>query len=91
MTLITAEQFNHLFPRAQENVNKSIEGVNAAQEGLLKSQNDMQKMTYKFALDTYQNRLLQEQFKAELSNWQGFGAMYNALIVTGKQIGRAHV
>ena len=38
----------------------------------------MQKMTYKFALDTYQNRLLQEQFKAELSNWQGFDAMYNA-------------
>lgn len=64
--------------KSQENVNKSIEGVNAAQEGLLKSQNDMQKLTYKFALDTYQNRLLQEQFKAELSNWQGFDAMYNA-------------
>ena len=64
--------------KSQENVNKSIEGVNAAQEGLLKSQNDMQKMTYKFALDTYQNRLLQEQFKAELSNWQGFDAMYDA-------------
>ena len=64
--------------KSQENVNKSIEGVNAAQEGLLNSQNDMQKMTYKFALDTYQNRLLQEQFKAELSNWQGFDAMYNA-------------
>lgn len=64
--------------KSQENVNKSIEGVNAAQEGLLKSQNDMQKMTYKFAMDTYQNRLLQEQFKAELSNWQGFDAMYNA-------------
>ena len=64
--------------KSQENVNKSIEGVNAAHEGLLKSQNDMQKMTYKFALDTYQNRLLQEQFKAELSNWQGFDAMYNA-------------
>ena len=35
-------------------------------------------MTYKFAMDTYQNRLLQEQFKAELSNWQGFDAMYDA-------------
>ena len=32
-------------------------------------------MTYKFAMDTYQNRLLQEQFKAELANWQGFDAM----------------
>lgn len=64
--------------KSQENVNKSIEGVNAAQEGLLNSQNDMQKMTYKFAMDTYQNRLLQEQFKAELSNWQGFDAMYGA-------------
>ena len=64
--------------KSQENVNKSIEGVNAAQEGLLKSQTDMQKMSYKFAMDTYQNRLLQEQFKAELSNWQGFDAMYNA-------------
>ena len=64
--------------KSQENVNKSIEGVNAAQEGLLNSQNDMQKMTYKFAMDTYQNRLLQEQFKAELQNWQGFDAMYGA-------------
>lgn len=64
--------------KSQENVNKSIEGVNAAHEGLLKSQNDMQRMTYKFAMDTYQNRLLQEQFKAELSNWQGFDAMYDA-------------
>lgn len=64
--------------QSQENVNKSIEGVNTAQEGFLKSRNDMQKMTYKFAMDTYQNRLLQEQFKAELSNWQGFDAMYNA-------------
>lgn len=64
--------------KSQENVNKSIEGVNIAQEGLLKSQTNMQKMTYKFAMDTYQNRLLQEQFKAELSNWQGFDAMYNA-------------
>lgn len=64
--------------KSQENVNKSLEGVNAAQEGLLNSQNDMQKMTYKFALDTYQNRLLQEQFKAELANWQGFDAMYDA-------------
>lgn len=64
--------------KSQENVNKSIEGVNNAQEGLLGAQTDMQKMTYKFALDTYQNRLLQEQFKAELSNWQGFDAMYDA-------------
>lgn len=64
--------------KSQENVNKSIEGVNNAQEGFLTSQTDMQKMTYKFALDTYQNRLLQEQFKAELSNWQGFDAMYDA-------------
>lgn len=64
--------------KSQENVNKSIEGVNEAHKGLLESQNDMQKMTYKFALDTYQNRLLQEQFKAELANWQGFDAMYDA-------------
>lgn len=64
--------------KSQENVNKSIQGVNNAQEGFLNAQTDMQKMTYKFALDTYQNRLLQEQFKAELSNWQGFDAMYDA-------------
>lgn len=64
--------------KSQENVNKSIEGVNMAQKGLMESQNDMQKMTYKFAMDTYQNRLLQEQFKAELANWQGFDAMYDA-------------
>lgn len=64
--------------KSQENVNKSIEGVNVAQKGLMESQTDMQKMTYKFALDTYQNRLLQEQFKAELANWQGFDAMYDA-------------
>lgn len=64
--------------KSQENVNKSIEGVNLAQKGLMESQTDMQKMTYKFAMDTYQNRLLQEQFKAELSNWQGFDAMYDA-------------
>lgn len=64
--------------KSQENVNKSIEGVNNAQEGFLSAQTDMQKMTYKFAMDTYQNRLLQEQFKAELANWQGFDAMYDA-------------
>ena len=64
--------------KSQENVNKSIEGINTAQKGLIESQNDMQKMTYKFAQDTYQNRLLQEQFKAELANWQGFDAMYDA-------------
>ena len=64
--------------KSQENVNKSIEGVNNAQEGFLNAQTDLQKMTYKFAMDTYQNRLLQEQFKAELSNWQGFDAMYDA-------------
>lgn len=64
--------------KSQENVNKSIEGVNEAHKGFLESQNDMQKMTYKFALDTYQNRLLLEQFKAELANWQGFDAMYDA-------------
>ena len=64
--------------KSQENVNKSIEGINTAQKGLIESQTDMQKMTYKFAQDTYQNRLLQEQFKAELQNWQGFDAMYNA-------------
>lgn len=64
--------------KSQENVNKSIEGVNMAQKGLMESQTSMQKMTYKFAMDTYQNRLLQEQFKAELSNWQGFDAMYDA-------------
>ena len=65
--------------KSQENVNKSIEGINAAQKGFIESQTDMQKMTYKFAQDTYQNRLLQEQFKAELANWQGFDAMYGAL------------
>lgn len=64
--------------KSQENVNKSIEGVNNAQQGFLSAQTDMQKMTYKFAMDTYQNRLLQEQFKAELANWQGFDAMYDA-------------
>ena len=64
--------------KSQENVNKSIEGVNMAQKGLMESQNDMQKMTYKFAQDTYQNRLLQEQFKSELENWRGFDAMYDA-------------
>ena len=64
--------------KSQENVNKSIEGVNNAQEGFLSAQTNMQKMTYKFAMDTYQNRLLQEQFKAELANWQGFDAMYDA-------------
>jgi len=64
--------------KSQENVNKSIEGVNNAQEGFLNAQTDMQKMTYRFAIDTYQNRLLQEQFKAELANWQGFDAMYDA-------------
>lgn len=63
---------------SQENVNKSIEGVNNAQEGFLRAQTDMQKLSYKFAMDTYQNRLLQEQFKAELANWQGFDAMYDA-------------
>nr|DAF30698.1 MAG TPA: minor capsid protein [Microviridae sp.] len=64
--------------QSQQNVNKSIEGVNMAQKGFIESQTDMQKMSYKFALDTYQNRLLQEQFKAELANWQGFDAMYDA-------------
>ncbi len=64
--------------KSQENVNKSIEGVNMAHKGLMESQTDMQRMTYKFAIDTYQNRLLQEQFKAELANWQGFDAMYDA-------------
>lgn len=64
--------------KSQENVNKSIEGINTAQKGLMESQTDMQKMTYKFAQDTYQNRLLQEQFKAELANWQVFDAMYDS-------------
>ena len=64
--------------KSQEIVNKSIEGINAAQKGFIESQTAMQKMTYKFAQDTYQNRLLQEQFKAELANWQGFDAMYDA-------------
>ncbi len=64
--------------KSQENVNKSVEGINIAQKGFIESQTDMQKMTYKFAQDTYQNRLLQEQFKAELANWQGFDAMYDA-------------
>lgn len=64
--------------KSQENVNKSVEGVNIAHKGFLEAQTSMQKMTYKFAMDTYQNRLLQEQFKAELANWQGFDAMYDA-------------
>jgi len=64
--------------KSQENVNESVRGVNEAQKGLIESQSNMQKLTYKFALDTYQNRLLQEQFKAELQNWQGFDAMYDA-------------
>lgn len=64
--------------KSQEIVNKSVEGINVAQKGLIESQTDMQKMTYKFAQDTYQNRLLQEQFKAALQNWQGFDAMYDA-------------
>lgn len=64
--------------KSQENVNESVKGVNESQKGLIESQTDMQKMTYKFAQDTYQNRLLQEQFKAELANWQGFDAMYDA-------------
>lgn len=64
--------------KSQENVNESVKGVNDAQRGLIESQTNMQKLTYKFAQDTYQNRLLQEQFKAELQNWQGFDAMYDA-------------
>lgn len=64
--------------KSQENVNKSIEGINAAQKGFIESQTAMQRLSYKFAQDTYQNRLLQEQFKAELANWQGFDAMYDA-------------
>lgn len=64
--------------KSQENVNESVKGVNEAQKGLIESQTSMQKMTYKFAQDTYKNRLLQEQFKAELSHWQGFDAMYDA-------------
>nr|DAG73210.1 MAG TPA: DNA pilot protein VP2 [Microviridae sp.] len=64
--------------KSQENVNESVKGVNEAQKGLIESQSDMQRLTYKFAQDTYQNRLLQEQFKAELANWQGFDAMYDA-------------
>lgn len=64
--------------KSQENVNESVKGVNDAQKGLIESQTNMQKLTFKFAQDTYQNRLLQEQFKAELQNWQGFDAMYDA-------------
>lgn len=64
--------------KSQENVNEAVRGVNESQKGFIESQTDMQKMTYKFAQDTYQNRLLQEQFKAELANWQGFDAMYDA-------------
>lgn len=64
--------------KSQENVNESVKGVNEAQKGLIESQTNMQRLTYKFAQDTYQNRLLQEQFKAELANWQGFDAMYDA-------------
>lgn len=64
--------------KSQENVNESVKGVNDAQKGFIESQTNMQRLTYKFAQDTYQNRLLQEQFKAELQNWQGFDAMYDA-------------
>ena len=64
--------------KSQENVNESVKGDNDAQKGLIESQTNMQKLTYKFAQDTYQNRLLQEQFKAELQNWQGFDVMYDA-------------
>jgi len=64
--------------KSQQNVNESVRGVNEAQKGFVESQTDMQRLTYKFAQDTYQNRLLQEQFKAELQNWEGFDAMYNA-------------
>ena len=64
--------------KSQENVNESVKGVNDTQKGLIESQTGMQKMAYKFAQDTYQNRLLQEQFKAELANWKGFDAMYDA-------------
>ena len=64
--------------KSQENVNASVQGVNEAQKGFMESQTDLQKITYKFAMDTYQNRLLQEQFKSELANWQGFDAMYDA-------------
>ena len=35
--------------KSQENVNKSVEGINYAQKGFLESQTDMQKLTYKFA------------------------------------------
>ena len=64
--------------KSQENVNKSVEGVNIAQKVLIESQSDVQEMTYKLSMDNYQNGLLQEQFKAELANWQGFDAMYDA-------------
>ena len=64
--------------KSQENVNKSVEGINYAQKGFLEAQTAMQKLTFKFAQDTYQNRLLQEQFKAELENWRGFDVMYDA-------------
>ena len=64
--------------KSQENVNKSIVGINMAQKGLMESQTEMQKMTHKFAQDTYQNRLLQEQFKAQLENWRSFDAMYDS-------------
>ena len=64
--------------KSQENVNESVRGINESQKGFIESQSAMQKLTYKFAQDTYKNRLLQEQFKAELANWQGFDAMYDA-------------
>ena len=47
--------------KSQENVNKSVEGVNLANKGLLESQTSMQKMTYKFALDTYQQQYHERQ------------------------------
>ena len=64
--------------QSQEVVNQSVAGLNQAQSAYMSTNNDMLKLSYKFAMDTYNNRLLQEQFKAELSNWQGFDAMYDA-------------
>lgn len=64
--------------KSQEVVNDSVAGLNHAQTAFMQTNNDNLKLAYRFAMDTYNNRLLQEQFKAELSNWQGFDAMYDA-------------
>lgn len=63
--------------KSQEIVNDSVAGLNNAETSLRNTENENLRLTYKFAMDTYRNRVLQEQFKAELANWQGFDVMYD--------------